>query len=61
MHSARGGMGSHKHGVSGTPGPNRRMLQSLGRFVSRLWPRRRRRVPLPFKSVCELMDAEAKR
>jgi hypothetical protein len=36
MQQGRGGMGSHKHGVSGVAGQNRRGLHALGRFINRL-------------------------
>ncbi len=53
--SGRGGMGMHKHAISGTPGQNRRGLQALGRFINRLLESSKRRPKEPmFSSISEL-------
>jgi hypothetical protein len=62
MQTGRGGMGMVKHRTSGTPGPNRRMLQALARFVNRMdaWRRRRVRARM-YATVEELMRKEGGR
>jgi hypothetical protein len=60
MQQGRGGIGSHKHGVSGYPlkSPRLRLLQKLaaerGEFDA---PPRRRRQEVPFASVRDLLNA----
>ncbi|GIX46660.1 MAG: hypothetical protein KatS3mg131_0871 [Candidatus Tectimicrobiota bacterium] len=64
MHHGRKGIGSHKHGVSGTPGHNRDMVQ-LARELNReaqAWRRLRERQRGPvFDSVRALMQAYRRR
>ena len=55
MNSGRGGMGSHKHGVSGTNGQNRRGLQSLAREVNSQFTRKKKSIEPMFKSIQDLM------
>lgn len=59
MQQGRSGMGSHKHGVSGTSGLNRRELQKLAREVNRATEVKKRqsekRKGPPLRSVQELM------
>lgn len=57
---ARGGIGSHKHGVSGTSGPNRRDLQALGRLMNKL-NKKRKKPNVLYNSVQELMASPRKR
>jgi hypothetical protein len=63
MQQGRGGMGSHKHGISGraTKSPRLRLMQKLdaerGMFDG--GPVRRRK-GLPFASVRELLNAARK-
>lgn len=58
MHTGRGGIGSHKHGISGTPGHNRAMHQIARELNKQAEQRRRQRQrqhePL-FDSVAALM------
>jgi hypothetical protein len=63
MQQGRGGMGSHKHGISGhaTKSPRFRLMQKLdaerGAFDGRSMRRQKR---LPFASVRELLNAGRK-
>lgn len=57
----RGGMGSHKHGVSGTAGPNRRALQALGRLVNRMHEETKRPKQRMFDDVRDLFARKGKR
>jgi hypothetical protein len=63
MQQGRGGMGSHKHGISGhaTKSPRFRLMQKLdaerGAFDGMLARRRKR---LPFASVRELLNSAVK-
>lgn len=62
MITGRGGMGSHKHGVSGTVGQNRRALQALSREVNRKMAAVKKKPKAPmYGSVQELMKREKKR
>jgi hypothetical protein len=62
MQQGRGGMGSHKHGISGhaTKSPRFRLMQKLaaerGTLDGGPGPARRRK-GLPFPSVRELLNA----
>lgn len=57
MPTGRGGMGSHKHGVSGTPGRNSRYKAAQQREVQkeeeRERQRREKRAPREFTSPIE--------
>ena len=43
MHQGRGGMGSHKHGVSGRPGPRPALKRFLAEFFNEEAKRRTKR------------------
>jgi hypothetical protein len=58
MQQARGGMGSKKHGTSGTPGPNRRALRLLPLVVAAILSSPRRSPPPTYQSVRDLFRAE---
>ncbi len=55
MQKGQGGMGLHKHGVSGTGGQNRRGLQSLAREINRMTKKKKPSEKMS-SSVRELMD-----
>ena len=57
----RGGMGSHKHGVSGRPGPPAAVKRATAEFFNREAEQRRRRKPKMHETVREaLRDQEPK-
>jgi hypothetical protein len=59
MQQGRGGMGSHKHGVSGHPAqsPRPRLAMKLAALRGEYdRPARRHRRPLPFASVREAFN-----
>lgn len=60
MQKSRGGMGSHKHAVSGTAGPNRRELQARARFVNKLNEKPKKAKTPMFDTVGELMASKKK-
>ena len=54
MQQGRGGMGSHKHGISGRSGRSSGMKQSMARDANREAERtKRRKRPLQFNTVRE--------
>ena len=64
MHRGRGGIGAHKHGVSGKPGHNRDMMQmarELQRQAERLQELKRVHKGPVFDSVQELMRASRRK
>ncbi len=62
MVKGRGGMGSHKHGVSGTAGPNRRALEAHARELNRRREEVKKTPKEPmYGSVRELVEKEKKR
>lgn len=61
MAKGRGGLGSHKHGVSGTVGQNRRALQALAREVNRKAAEAKKKPKEPlYSSVRELLEKNRK-
>ena len=55
MHQGRGGMGSHKHGISGRPGPRARGQRFLAGFFNEEAKRRTKRRSKMYSSLREAL------
>jgi hypothetical protein len=55
MHQDRGGMGSHKHGVSGRPGPRPALKRFLAEFFNEEDKRRTKRRSKMYSSLREAL------
>ena len=55
MHQGRGGMGSHKHGVSGRPGPRPALKRFLAEFLNEEAKRRTKRRSKMYSSLREAL------